>query len=70
MRSCNDFVSVVTAPDWTINGPNLLDEHMYGSDAFFTLDVLVDDKNSSRYITKVRTSLYIRPSGSVLVNRI
>ena len=55
MESCNNFVSVVTASDWTINGPSLLDEHMYGSDAFFSLDILVDDKNSSRYITKVGT---------------
>ena len=47
------FLSVVTAPDWSVNGPSLLDEHMYGSDAFFTLAVMVDDKDSSRYITKV-----------------
>ena len=47
------FLSVATAPAWTINGSSLLDEHMYGSDAFFTLVVTVDDKNSSRYITKV-----------------
>ena len=55
MGSCNNFVSVATAPAWTINGSSLLDEHMHGSDAFFTLDVLVDDKNSSSYITKVGT---------------
>ena len=55
LGSCNNSVSVATAPDWTINGSSLLDEHMYGSDAFFTLDVLVDDKNSSHYITKVGT---------------
>ena len=47
-----DFLSA-TAPIWSLNGPNLLEEHMYGSPAFFSLFVQVDDKNSSRYVAKV-----------------
>ena len=42
-----------TAPTWSLNGPNLPEEHIYGSSAFFSLFVEVDDKNSSRYIAKV-----------------
>ena len=38
---------------WSINGTDFIESHARGNPAFFTMNVVIDPKNSSRYITEV-----------------
>jgi hypothetical protein len=42
-----------TTSNWNINGQEFLSEKRLGSPAFFTMDITIDDKNSSQYILEV-----------------
>ena len=42
-----------TTSDWNINSTEFLSEKKLGSPAFFTIDITIDDKNSSQYILEV-----------------
>ena len=44
---------------WDINGTSFMVEKILGSPAFFTVDVNVDDKNSSNYIIEVHVLVLI-----------
>ncbi len=43
-----------SASNWSINDPQFIDEKKFGSSAFFSLYVQVDDRNSSVNILQVR----------------
>ena len=38
---------------WNLNSHEFLSEKRFGSPAFFTMDITIDDKNSSQYILEV-----------------
>ena len=38
---------------WSINDPLFLSQKAMGNPAFFTMDIAIDDKNSSQYILEV-----------------
>ena len=42
-----------TSGEWDINSTSFIQEKIYLSNAFFSIDVDVDDKNSSQYIIKI-----------------
>ena len=42
-----------TTSNWKINSAEFLSEKRLGSPAFFTMDITIDDKNSSQYILEV-----------------
>ena len=42
-----------TTSNWNINSDEFLSEKALGSPAFFTVDIAIDDKNSSQYILEV-----------------
>ena len=44
---------------WSMNDVNFLLEKTLGSPAFFTVDIAIDDKNSSQYILEVCITAHV-----------
>ena len=58
-----------TTSDWNMNSATFLSDKALGSPAFFTVDISIDDKNSSQYILEVRLTFLEIVYRCCIVNR-